>query len=55
MSSLPPEVDATVPIDEASKKAYRTPVLRALGSVAELTAGGGTRPVPDGKSGMSRP
>ncbi len=53
MPSDPPREQAPQPHGANVKKKYGTPILRALGSVAELTAGGGTVIHPDGKSGMA--
>jgi hypothetical protein len=46
---LPVQRDAVTSVAPRSKKPYVTPVLKRLGSVRELTLGGGSIPIGDGR------
>lgn len=46
----PGEVDSAMPVDAARRADYEAPRLELLGTVEELTLGGGTPTMPDGSS-----
>jgi hypothetical protein len=50
----PVVVQVPIEVPTPTKKPYKKPALRYLGTVAELTAGGGSTFHPDGRSGMAR-